>query len=94
MHFEFCHQICCITFSLQDANDYTEFTSSNNPLVAFTFDPSTHRQCFNVNITDDLILEDTERFNLTLTLADANIDVVVSRNISEVEIVDDDCKYQ
>ena len=62
--------------------------------MAFTSDPSTHRQCFNVNITDDLILEDTERFNLTLTLADANIDVVVSRNISEVEIVDDDCKYQ
>ena len=92
MHFEFCHLIFCIIFSLQDANDYAEFTLSNNPLVAFTSDPSTHRQCFNVTITDDLVLEDTERFNLTLTLAAANIDVVVSRDISEVEIIDDDCK--
>ena len=92
MHFEFCHLIYCITFSIQDANDYAEFIASNNPLVAFTSDPSTHRQCFNVTITDDLVLEDTERFNLTLTLAAANIDVVVSRDISEVEIIDDDCK--
>ena len=92
MHFEFCHLIFCITFSLQDANDYAEFIASNNPLVAFTSDPSTHRQCFNVTITNDLVLEDTERFNLTLTLAAANIDVVVSRDISEVEIIDDDCK--
>ena len=79
-------------FSLEDATDYVEFTSSNNPLVAFTSDPSTHRQCFEVNITDDDALEDTERFRLTLTLAEANIDVVVSPNISQVEIIDDDCK--
>ena len=70
--------------------DYLEFTPSNNPLVAFTSDPSTHRQCFNVNITDDLILEDTERFSLTLTLADGNVPVVVDPDVSEVEIIDDD----
>ena len=77
-----------VTYS--DSSDYLELNSSNNPLVAFTSDPSTHRQCFNVNITDDLILEDTERFSLTLTLADGNVPVVVDPDVSEVDIVDDD----
>ena len=59
--------------------------------MAFTSDPSTHRQCFNVNITDDLILEDTERFSLTLTLADgSNVPVMVVPDSSEVEIQDED----
>ncbi len=62
--------------------------------MAFTSDPSTHRQCFNVNITNDEALEDIENFNLTLTLAEANINVVVSRDISEMDIFDDDCKFQ
>ena len=63
--------------------------------MAFTSDPSTHRQCFNVNITHDLVLEDTERFSLTLTLADgSNFPVVVDPDVSEVEIVDDDSKQK
>ena len=79
-----------LTFNL-DGTDYAEITSSNNPLVAFTSDPSTHRQCFNVNITDDKALEDTERFSLSLDLvAGANIPVVVSPDISEVNILDND----
>ena len=61
--------------------------------MAFTSDPSTHRQCFNVSITDDGILEDTERFNLRLTLADFNVPVIVSPDVSEVEIIDDDSKH-
>ena len=85
--------IQCVLFFLQDATDYAEITSSNNPLVAFTSDPSTHRQCFNVNITDDEALEDTERFNLRLTLLGGSIPVVVSPDISVVEIIDNDCKY-
>ena len=60
--------------------------------MAFTSDPSTHRQCFNVNITDDLILEDTESFSLTLTLADGNVPVMVIPDSSEVEIQDKDGK--
>lgn len=61
--------------------------------MTFTSDPATHRQCFNVSITNDAVLEDTERFSLRLTLAEANIDVMVSPDISEVEIIDNDCKY-
>ena len=48
---------------------------------------------FNVNITDDLVLEDTERFNLRLSLADgATVPVEVIPDSSEVEIQDEDGK--
>ena len=85
----------CIVFSLfSGSSDYVEITSSNSPLVAFTSDPSTHRQCFIVNITDDKVLEDTERLNLSLSLADGStVPVLVIPDLSEVEIQDEDCKY-
>ena len=76
-----------------DATDFIEITPSNNPLVPFTSDPSTHRQCFNVTIVDDDILEDTERFNLTLSLVSgSSLPVTIVPDTSEVEIVDEDCK--
>ena len=83
----------CLVFSLfSGPSDYVEITSSNNPLVAFTSDSSTHRQCFTVNITDDRVLEDTERFSLSLSLADGStVPVVVIPDLSEVEIRDEDC---
>ena len=58
--------------------------------MAFTSDPSTHRQCFGVNITDDKALEETETFSLNLGLAGGNIPVTVSPGNSEVEILDND----
>ena len=81
-------------FTCAGPYDYNEINSSNNPLVPFTSaDPSTHRQCFNVNITDDDVLEDTERFSLTLSLIDgSSVPVTVLPDTSEVEIVDEDCK--
>ena len=79
---------CCFA----DASDYDEFTSSNNPFTLLTSDPSTHRQCFTVNITNDAILEDVERFNLSLSLAEGStVPVIISPDISEVEIRDQDC---
>ena len=61
--------------------------------MPFTSDPSTHRQCFNVTIIDDQVLEDTEGFSLSVTLAgDSSVPVVVRPDVSEVEIVDQDCK--
>ena len=60
--------------------------------MPFTSDPSTHRQCFNVNITDDRALEDTERFSLSLSLADGStVPVMVTPDSSEVEIQDENC---
>ena len=78
-----------VTYS--DSSDYLELNSSNNPLVAFTSDPSTHRQCFNVTIINDSAVEISERFNLSLTLADGfDIPVIVDPDTSEVEIIDND----
>ena len=91
--------IQCITnayfFCHSDASDYVEITSSNNPLVSFTSDRSTNRQCFNVTIVDDGNLEDTERFSLGLTLGSTTVEellITVDPNVSLVEIVDEDGK--
>ena len=73
------------------ATDFVQITASNNPLVPFTSDPSTYRQCFNVTIIDDRALEDTEDFFLSLTIAEnSTIPVVVIPDTLQVEIVDND----
>ena len=60
--------------------------------MSFTSDPSTHRQCFDVSITDDGALEDTEVFSLQLSLAGgSNVPVTVNPDESIVEIIDNDC---
>ena len=82
--------IAISTDSNLDGTDYVEITVSNNPLVPFTSDPSTHRQCFNVTIIDDEVLEDAERFNLSLTLDGSSVPLRVNPDVSEVEIVDRD----
>ena len=59
--------------------------------MAFTSDPSTHRQCFNVTITDDEALEDTENFFLNLTLGEnSTVPVVILPDSAQVDINDDD----
>ena len=59
--------------------------------MPFTSNPSTHRQCFNVTISEDQVLEDTELFSLHLALAGgATIPVTISPDVSTVEITDND----
>ena len=59
--------------------------------MPFTSDRSTHRQCFDVTISKDGLLEDTERFNLSLSLiGDPSVLVTVVPDVSVVEIVDQD----
>ena len=78
-------------FIFLDSNDYVEISSSNNPLVPFTSDPTTHRQCFDVTITDDLVLENAESFSLSLSLAGGStVPVTISPSVSTVEITDND----
>ena len=61
--------------------------------MPFTSDPSTHRQCFDVTIIDDQVLEDTEGFSLSVTLAgDSSVPVVIRPDVSEVDIVNEDGK--
>ena len=67
--------------------------SSNNPLVNFTSNNSTHRQCFRVAIIDDESLEETEEFTLNLTLANVTgrgVQIIVDPSVSVVEIIDED----
>ena len=59
----------------------------------FTSSSSSFRQCFDVNITDDEILEDTETFSLHLTLNDTSgqrLNIIINPDVSSVEIVDTD----
>ena len=83
-----------ITFLFSsDINDYIQIEASNNPLVSFTSDPTTHRQCFNVTIIADGVLEATETFSLNLTLVEGStVPVVVDPDTSVVEITDVNCK--
>jgi hypothetical protein len=78
-----------------DGADFIEITSINNPLVNFTSNSSSHRQCFNVDIIDDAVLEDTERFSLHLTLDETSVgmqrlNIIIDPDISLVEIIDAD----
>ena len=74
-------------------DDYVEILMSNNLLRPFTSDPTTHRQCFNVTIIADGVLEATETFSLTLTLVEGStVPVVVDPDTSVVEITDVNCK--
>ena len=58
--------------------------------MPFTSDPETHRQCFNVTIIDDDVLEDIENFFLILSVENSTIPVTTSPDTSEVEIIDND----
>ena len=63
--------------------------------MPFTSSHSTHRQCFNVTIIDDRILEDNETFSLRLSQAgNSSVPVIIHPNVSTIKIVDDDCKLK
>lgn len=80
---------------LDSTTDFKEINYSKSPLDRFTSDSSTHKQCFNVTIINDEIPEDIEHFTLSLILAgaDPTYAVVVTPNVSVVEIYDNDCKF-
>lgn len=83
--------ICCS----DAATDYEAINALNNPLDYFTFINSTHRQCFNVIITDDKALETTEMFSLNLTIGNTTgqgLNITIDPNFSLVEIKDEDSR--
>lgn len=87
------HDILLLIASHSDSSDYLEITETNNPLLSFTSDPKTHRQCFNITINDDAVSEYTENFFLSLTLdANYSVPVIIHPPISQVDIKDDDRK--
>ena len=89
----YCSYLNILPLHIPDNLDFGAINSSNNPLVTFTSDDSTHRQCFNVTITDDEKLEDIEQFTLNLTLAaitGREVNISIDPSVSVVEIIDED----
>ena len=49
---------------------------------------SSRRECVDISITNDTLLEDTESFDVSLTSSDSTVNI--SRGVSRVYIIDDD----
>lgn len=59
--------------------------------MPFTPDKSSHKQCFNVTINDDKVVEAPEMFSFNLSLTEgSNVTVVVIPDIFNIEIMDED----
>ena len=70
--------------SAQDPGDYTSVS------VTLTFDGSTDRQCENIPLEDDMILEGVEEFNVVLESDEERVTLSPERAV--VRITDDDGK--
>ena len=73
-----------VVYSLAGGSDYEEIRA----------DIDNRQESFNVDILDDLLFElDVEDFTLELRFAfQQPSNVILSPNVSTIEIVDDDCK--
>ena len=87
-----------VVYSLAGGSDYAEIRTDNFD-VFLTFDNDNCLGSFSVAILNDSLLElDVEDFTLELRFAIGPValqrpsNVILSPNISTVEIVDDDCK--
>ena len=65
-----------------------DYTSSTETL---TFDGSTSLQCVNIPIIEDVILEENERFTVSITTTDT--DVILNPDNGEVIILNDDGQH-
>ena len=72
--------------SLSDLLEMEDFSSGTFQLV---FDGQNNERCADISITDDDILEEDERFRLTLTL-DGATNVILQPDNGEVVITNDD----
>ena len=66
-----------------------DFTSINNQDVG-PFSNMTRRQCFAIEITNDMIREDIESFFLDLTTPVMLDRVIIDPAVAEVTIIEDD----
>ena len=67
-----------------ESNDYGRFIN----FVGFTSCQRT--RCVDITITDDLVLEDVESFNVSLDQNGLGNDIRLEPNVSKIEIRDDD----
>ena len=91
-----CIVLCCelsddfVLFCTTDETDYTPLVD-----VLLTFNTATRRQCFNVRITNDILVEGSEEFSLLL-LEDPFVppptQTVFNASLATVTILDQDGK--
>ena len=75
----------CVPFLFSvKGNDYGEFVN----LVRFT--SCQRRRCVDITITDDLVLEDVESFNVSLDQNGLGNGIRLEPNASKIEIRDND----
>ena len=75
----------CASFLFSvEGNDYGRFIN----LVGFT--SCQRRRCVDITITDDLVLEDAESFNVSLDQNGLGNSFQLEPNVSKIEIRDDD----
>ena len=82
-----CHMFCHLSvysFRLLAPGDYTTVTS-----IEYTFVPGVNRIEIPVTISNDGDFEGPESFNATI--ATTHLGAVISRQMTTIEIVDDDC---
>ena len=75
----------CVPFLFSvKGNDYGQFVN----LVGFT--SCQRRRCVDITITDDLVLENVETFNVSLERNGLDDSIRLEPNVSKIEIRDND----
>ena len=75
------------------SNDFLSLVGIDYTLTSLglTLHPNGRRSCVNIQIVDDLIVEGTEQFELTLQSVSAGVSF--ERQSTVVVIEDNDCKF-
>ena len=77
-------------FSVSGASDFSPL--ANEVLLIPSTTAISNSVCRDVNVTDDMIVEDSEIFTITMETSNPN-DVIMGPSAAIVNIVDDDGKY-
>lgn len=81
-----CVAIDSHTFHIPAPDDFSETTS-----MMLEFDPSTTNVSVNISITNDVLAEGTETFQVSISLI-MGTNITFDPNMTTVSVEDDDCK--
>ena len=81
---------CYILFHPVASDDYTAVNFLNEPFRNRPFNTDNRRQCFNVDITDNNVPENTERFTVTISNSVLSTAVIVDPDVVTITILDRD----
>lgn len=92
-----CEYLCiCTLFLNPDETDYTEIQSNRLDVLLF-YDDTTRRECFTVDITNDVLVEGEEQFSMILLDEPGRaqpIDTEYLSNTTVVTIIDADSMWK